>query len=611
MTWDFDTGTTADTYTLLANQTLVLVYELTVDTDVAPSQTLSNSAQINDYFSTNNDADPSLTASGITNTAIDADRESFGSSLPVVVSHTTPAPGDLAKVVDVTEATIGESVTYTITVPAVAVGAQLFDVVVTDQLPTNVSFVSAAFNGGGAVGALVSTDVSGATSNTFEFSGFDIPAGQQAIIDVVTRVNNTADEDAGDSFQNLANYTYEIADGGTDDLTGGVDVRATAVTIIEPIIAATKLGQNITTGGALSNTISGDAGDIIEYQIAMVASTGANFSDAFDVEIVDTMPADASFVAGSASIDGGQLVTTDPTTNIAQVLTWSDSGGAGANSINITEGSTVTLSYRVLLGDGIQAGQTLINDATITWDSLENEATNDRDSGGGIDDYSTDVVTPVTLTVPNPASIAKSVADDDAAVDNGAGNFDYRVGEILNYSVVVSDIPEGTSDNFTITDTLPAGLEFASTSTVTANAAMTAGGANITTIAPSTAGSPEVITWAFGSLVNTGNNAADNSLTINYTVLITDAVALGDLVNQTNTAEVSFDVLAGNEGTATSTFSANDTVDVDIPQPLFNVANLTKTITASTVPGTTSPEVVSGEVVTFQLEACNLSLIHI
>ena len=203
--------------------------------------------------------------------------------------------------------------------------------------------------------------------------GFDISAGNSSVIDVTVRVLNTSDQDAGNTFTNTAEYTYELTDGGADDLvpTGAAPTTAPA-TIVEPSVSLAKLVRNVTDAGTFAATTPADVGDTVEYQLTFTAAGGSgtdNFSDAFDVEVVDVLPDGFSYTGSTSVVTGAGNSVTDPSIS-GQTLTWSDSGLNGtANDIDIAEGYSITLIYRPVVGSSVSNGDTLTNTCVGTSDN--------------------------------------------------------------------------------------------------------------------------------------------------------------------------------------------------------------------------------------------------
>ncbi|MGD2161132.1 MAG: hypothetical protein PVG94_08135, partial [Gammaproteobacteria bacterium] len=116
-------------------------------------------------------------------------------------------PGTLAKTNGPASAVIGDTFTYTITVPAAAVAIPLYDVRIVDTLGVDiagaatvadVSFVNAV----DAAYPWTLTNTGTASSPVIEDlnTGIDVPAGEQARITVTVRLDNTASNQAGVQF---------------------------------------------------------------------------------------------------------------------------------------------------------------------------------------------------------------------------------------------------------------------------------------------------------------------------------------------------------------------------------------------------------------------------
>ncbi len=164
-----------------------------------------------------------------------------------------------------------------------------------------------------------------------------------------------------------------------------------------------------------------DAGDVLRYTVTLTASGGGVapadfFSDAFDLSIDDTLS------LGLLYIDGSETVTPGSTINLPvkvgdgittpQSLSWSLTQ-ANAD-IDVTEGTTVTVTYDVLVLDSVLADQNLSNTVDIQWSSRDGPDVNERDGSGvpPLNDYF-NLVSAVTLeTTPDNNIITKSRLSD-------------------------------------------------------------------------------------------------------------------------------------------------------------------------------------------------------
>ena len=73
-------------------------------------------------------------------------------------------------------------------------------------------------------------------------SGIDIPAGEQAVVDITVRLQDTATNVAGLVFANTANYTLNQID--DDNLTERAGLPGTSgdMTVVEPDLTLEKIG---------------------------------------------------------------------------------------------------------------------------------------------------------------------------------------------------------------------------------------------------------------------------------------------------------------------------------------------------------------------------------
>jgi uncharacterized repeat protein (TIGR01451 family)/fimbrial isopeptide formation D2 family protein len=142
-------------------------------------------------------------------------------------------------------ATIGEEFSYRITVPLVPHSADLYDVRILDDLATSAAdleFVSVTKVSAGGTWTPINTGT--ATSLVIEdpANGIDIPAGEQAIVEITVRLTDTATNIAGLQFTNTALFTYNQLDNDlATELTGEPGTTG-PMTIVEPDLTMTKSG---------------------------------------------------------------------------------------------------------------------------------------------------------------------------------------------------------------------------------------------------------------------------------------------------------------------------------------------------------------------------------
>ncbi len=219
-TWNFDTGV-ADQYTIPAGDTLRIVYQVQADTDIGAGMTLTNAAQVQHYYSLDDEDIP-------TQGNVNGERQTYGPSNVATVTFTTATPGALNKANPaVLTVSVGEPFTYRITVPAAPHDTALHDVRILDDLSASAAdlvFVSVTKVSGSQPWTPVNTG--SATNLVIEdtTTGIDIPAGEQIVIDVMVVLANTATNVVGLQFNNTADYTYnQISNDPTTRTSGGSD----------------------------------------------------------------------------------------------------------------------------------------------------------------------------------------------------------------------------------------------------------------------------------------------------------------------------------------------------------------------------------------------------
>ncbi|MGB5745434.1 MAG: hypothetical protein WBM69_00550, partial [Desulfobacterales bacterium] len=328
-TWDFDTGT-ADQYTIPAGVTLRVVYQAQTDAGLAPVMTLTNQAQVQLYYSFDDDAVPTLGAAvGV--------REIYGSSNMASVTFTTAGAAALDKGTTFAEAPIGQPFTYRITVPATAQPTALHDVRILDDLSASaasLTFISVAKVSGSEPWTPVNTG--SATNLVIEDTtvGIDIPAGGQIEIDITVRLVDTqptvdpppAPNNTGALFGNTATYTYNQINGDAGTQQAGGPDTSPDIDIVGPDILV------MDKSGPADMSVGTPAGFVLDIENTW---SGA----AWNLTIVDRLPDDpvnggtcgagpsnitAQFFDGGGTPTSGVLVAgTDYTVNFdASTCEW-------------------------------------------------------------------------------------------------------------------------------------------------------------------------------------------------------------------------------------------------------------------------------------------------
>ncbi|MCP4472068.1 MAG: DUF11 domain-containing protein, partial [Gammaproteobacteria bacterium] len=552
-------------------------------TDFAANQSWSNTVDVNEYWSmppANAQLYPAIGP-------VTFDMNNLGTTFPPPVkTMVTPAPA-------LPEATIGDEVVYQIMVPATPAPAVMYDVTITDPLANSLVYVSASDIGPNGFVLTDNTVLPGNVNLVIP----QILAGQQAIIELRARVDNTVLANAGNTFVNTATYTFANTPAGVPIL-GGSDTTASTLTVIEPVLALAKSVANVTQPG-----LPPDAGDILRYTVTLTASGGAApgdlFSDAFDVSLDDSLSLGLLY-NGNESVNGGNtinppVIAGDGVT-VPQSLSWSL---AQANAdIDVIEGSVVTVNYDVLVLDSVLADQSLGNSVDIQWNSRDGPDANERDGSGvpPLNDYFNLVSAVALQTTPDNNIITKTRLSDTF---NPADNI-VRIGDIVEYELRIN-MQEGTNPNFIVQDTLPEGLIFEQAVSINgqtiapypAVAPFTHAAIPAPVVLGDPVTGPTTVTWNAGDVINAGDNLANNDFVIIYRARVLN-LALPQLPTNSplaNNVDFDYDIATG----AAPTKTGNELLALQ--QPDLSITKISLPVGGSVIG--------AGDLVTYTVEITN------
>lgn len=453
--------------------------------------------------------------SAITNTVTvsaeegETDTENNSDSIDVAV--TRDAVLTLTKSDSPDPSTVGSSLSYEIVVTNTG-PSTANNVLVSDNLPSGLTFESVSTTLG------TSDEISGLITAT-------IPAlavGQSATITVNTTIQSNF---AGTT---IPNTTTAVAD-------EAAEVTANANTTINPQIdlAITKS----------DDVDPNDRGSQLIYTLDIV-NNGP--SSATNVQVVDSLPADVTFVSAS----GGTV--TPPTVGSQDVII--DLG-------TLASGATAQIMITVTINS--DAAEMVTNTATVS--STEFDAGFDTNTANNTASESTDV---------NPA-IDLSVIKVDSSDPVIAGND-------LVYTITVSNDGPSTATGVTMSDTLPAGVTFTSVTSsqgtaeeaggvVTADLGSLASGASATvtvtvSVDPGTTGTLTNTATATGTETdtNTQNNSDTETTAVNSSVDLV-ITKTGSIATVSPGNSFSYEIVVTNEGPSTATdVSMTDTLPAEL-----------------------------------------------
>lgn len=399
------------------------------------------------------------------------------------------------------------------------------------------------------LGNLTNSDTNGATTEAvvIEFQAF-----------VVNEVANQAATTLPNTFSALFEKT-----GAGDPDPHGTPSNTVNSTVVEPVIGVSKTLQ---VGGT-------DAGDAVQYVITITNPAGNNAA-AYDINIADLLDTDIALTnvtLGSGIVVSGATVTSNTSTvnNLALVL---DTLAAGASA-------TITLNATVVAS--APAGSTVANGTTITWTSTPGANVNERNGGGGINDY-TASANSANFTLARPF-VDKLTPSDTT----------YSIGETVTYDILVT-LPEGTTNALAVTDILPAGLNFVSVAVQTAAGGVLANAFAGTVPAPTTTNVGNTYTFTFGNTTTTNdNNGANNSFLVRVTARVGNVIGNQNALVLTNTGSLTY-----NDGTLGAQTVSDLTPNVNI-----TVVEPELTLDKTTIGTTTGLD--AGDTVQYQIVITN------
>ncbi len=250
ISWDFDTNV-ANELTIPAGETLRLTYTVQADNNISAGLNITNLAQVLRYHSFDDEElpVPANPAAGIIPPVIPV-REIYGPSAVSSIALTTMGPGALDKLNPILApesplgVSIGQPFDYAITVPLVPLNTSLYDIRILDDLSaiagTDLIFVNVTNTVGvfnpvntGTPFNLVIEDIT---------NGIDTAPMQNAAVALTVMLRNTPNNVSGDTFINIADYTFNSVNGVNASQGVGMPDASLALMIVEPVLEITKVG---------------------------------------------------------------------------------------------------------------------------------------------------------------------------------------------------------------------------------------------------------------------------------------------------------------------------------------------------------------------------------
>lgn len=283
-----------------------------------------------------------------------------------------------------------------------------------------------------------------------------------------------------------------------------------------------------------SNLRNVDQSDLVTFAI-LVENTGSSPRGAFDVRISDTFP--EGFVPAGVGVSGINLRVTDGAGNPLAFIASGNLTALGTVELVDPSGSQGALRAGVINGAPVTDGSNIV---VITYDlrttnSRVNEIitnvaslTNYANTEGGPDFTPIDLVDDATVQIAAPTMTKELISTSIVDATNSAT--EAVIGEIVTYRVRIT-VPEGTTPNAILVDTLDPELAYVSQTSGNLPSLVTLQGGNVT---PTISNGGHTITWNLGNIVNqNSSNGTPEVIEFVYTavVLNTADANAGDQVN--------------------------------------------------------------------------------
>jgi LPXTG-site transpeptidase (sortase) family protein len=397
---------------------------------------------------------------------------------------------------------------------------------------------------------------------------------------IIARVRNSPTNQRAQVLTNTAFMQYNDADGGTMRNPTGSGTVNSSVTIVEPEIAITKnrsLPAQVDAGGEVTFTV-------------VLSHLGTSNEGAQDMYFADNLPAglvnihDVSFTPTGAGFTppSSWEITGANLQNLRVPSTPDD-------SFDMPLGATLTITFKAYLDGTVQPSQIITNTGTAYWTSIngvplapayERTGADGLQGGGSLNDYRINGT--ISLTA-DDGTFSKVLETTSSTLTSGS---QVTIGEIITYGLVVT-LPEGTTNNVVLTDTLQPGLIFvdATLETLAANsdgllAGNFIGTASISSITPPVSNPPNeggTATINLGTVSITGDNVTTN----NALLVKVRARVLNTLANQANQSRTNSATMTYNNPAGGTITKSSGPVAATIIEP---VLNLTKTVDTMPVP---------------------------
>jgi len=355
--------------------TLEVTYQVELRVPADETIALANIIWV-DWTSLNNINNYERTGAGCPSISLPNDY-CYGPASAVGTPYPVGPPSALIKANTQATAAIGEEFSYRITIPATPHPLPLYDVQIIDDLgasAANLSYVSVAKVS--ANGAWVPDNSGSATNLIIEdaTTGIDIPLGEQIVLDVTVRLDDTATNEAGLNFTNTATYTYNRLNNSPATEMPGTPGTSQPMTVVEPELTLEKSGppqMQRGVGGVftlnLHNVGEAPANNLTIYDVLPNAADGGMCDVAPAQFTAQVFAADGVTAVSPVLVEGTDFDVSfqgDPDCNVT-ITTLSAAAAIG-------DDQRLIVTYQAYLDTDSQQGATLTNVAGVTeWFSID------------------------------------------------------------------------------------------------------------------------------------------------------------------------------------------------------------------------------------------------
>ncbi len=430
-------------------------------------------------------------------------------SIPLLTRQGSP-------ILNPTTVEAGDIVSYSVVVTNVGLGTA-HNLVLSDTIPTGFEYVAGSTIATWPSGTYTTDPVQGGGYLRWD-TGADLaggdPVGQALTLRFALRVTSAIAREQFYPNTALVNGKDGLgewipADSGDADDNDLDDRDDATLQALKPALVTSKLVVDINNQ---PNDGTVEPGDIVTF---LVTVRNVDRGTAYNVVVTDTLPSPGwVYVPGTTYAEwngGANTYTSDPTiTGGGSMLHWPIGATlAGGSPV----GDILTLRFDARVTPAITSGQTYTNTVWFTGDDgagTDIPADTDDPDDGDKDDQDR-----VQLLGLEPALVL-----DKAVVDvNGVPSVSTVVaGDVVTFTIVVTNVGPGTAYNVDVTDLMPAGWEYVAGST---SATWPSGSS---TADPTVAG--QLLTWDLSATLN-GGEPAGETLTLRFKSRVTSAATAG------------------------------------------------------------------------------------